>query len=87
MKDVGIPTKTLWEIKKEVCQTFGISAEDLEGRSRLKSMVMARKVFSFRCRQEAFSSLEEIGVALGGRDHTSIMHYLRTFPASALFKQ
>lgn len=80
MNGVKIPARNMWEIKKDVCKNFGISIEDLEGRSRLRSLVMARKLFAFRARNEAYCSLSEIGILLGGRDHTSIMHYLKSFP-------
>lgn len=74
------PKSGLEGLKKEVCDAFHISVEDLEGRCRLKTFTLARKVFALKARVQCHSSLSEIGAALGGRDHTSVIHYLRTFP-------
>ena len=81
-KDVSYfaPKSGLIELKVDVCKAFGITAEQLENRSRMRTLVMARKVFSVKARVQCHASLKEIGRALGGRDHTTIMHYLKTFP-------
>jgi len=76
----AIPQRTIHSLKMEVCGTFGITPEDIEGNSKQKTVTLARKIFAARAATEAAASLSEIGKALGGRDHTVIMYYLRSFP-------
>lgn len=76
----AMPKRTIHSLKLEICGAFGITQEEIEGNSKKKSITLARKIFAARARLEAGSSLSEIGAALGGRDHTVIMYYLRSFP-------
>lgn len=73
------PRNNMVQLKREICSSFGISEADLTGRCRTKSLVMARKLFAARARIQCGASLNEIGAMLGGRDHTTIMHYLKMF--------
>ena len=53
---------------------FNVTKTDLRGRSRSRSIVIPRQVAMFIMREETGVSLVDIGQALGGRDHTTIMH-------------
>lgn len=75
----GSPKKSMREVKAEVVDVFGISREDLEGRSRSRTLVMARKLFAARARVECGASMYEIGKMLGGRAHTTVKYYLDGF--------
>jgi hypothetical protein len=55
---------------------FGISIEDLMGRSRQRHLVIARCAVSFVMRERDELSFPMIGRRLGGRDHTTIMHQI-----------
>jgi len=66
----------LLRIKKHVCVMYGISFEDLEGKSRRRTLVIARKIFSSLARKNANASLREIGHSLGGRSGSCIFYYL-----------
>ena len=57
-----------------VAKFYGLSLDDLSGKSRDKSIVLPRQVAMYLVREETSSSLEQIGQMLGGRDHTTIMH-------------
>lgn len=72
------PKTNLRALREVICQNFGVTEEALTGRSRLQSIVTARKIFAARARLECGASLTEIGLALGGRDHSTIIHYLKT---------
>lgn len=74
------PKRTIHSLLMEICGTFGITQEEIVGPSKKKSVTLARKIFAARATLEAGASLSEIGKALGGRDHTVIMYYLRSFP-------
>lgn len=75
----ALPSRSIRSVKMEVCGMFGITEEDLAGKSRSKTMVLARKMFAIRARRDAGASLTEIGKELGGRGHTVIMYYLSSF--------
>jgi|YNPNPStandDraft_1061719.scaffolds.fasta_scaffold40324_2 chromosomal replication initiator protein len=62
------------EIIAAVSAHYGISEEELLGPSRHKEVVVPRQMVMYLARHEAGASLPEIGQALGGRDHTTILH-------------
>ncbi len=53
---------------------FGIAIADLTGRSRSAKIALQRQMVMYVMREETGASLPQIGAALGGRDHTTIMH-------------
>lgn len=57
-----------------VAKAFGLSTERLLGRDRSRAVALPRQIAMYLCREEAHVSLPQIGAALGGRDHTTIMH-------------
>jgi chromosomal replication initiator protein len=57
-----------------VAKSFGISMEALLGRNRSHEVVLPRQVAMYLLREEANISLPQIGEALGGRDHTTVMY-------------
>ena len=74
----GVPVKNMAEMLMAVCRGYGISLEKIQSHNRSKMVVQARKVFAVRAYKECGASSTEIGVALGNRDHTTILHYLKT---------
>jgi chromosomal replication initiator protein len=57
-----------------VASSFGITPEKLMGRDRSRAAALPRQVVMYLLRQEANVSLPQIGEALGGRDHTTVMY-------------
>lgn len=57
-----------------VAKYFGLSLEDIGGKSRDKAIVVPRQIAMYLVREETSASLEQIGQLLGGRDHTTVMH-------------
>ena len=57
-----------------VAATFGIDAKELLGKDRSREIALPRQVAMYLMREEANFSLPQIGAALGGRDHTTIMY-------------
>jgi chromosomal replication initiator protein len=57
-----------------VASYYAIEVEALCGQSRSKELVRPRHVAMFLAREEAGASLPQIGVAMGGRDHTTILY-------------
>ncbi|MBC7237394.1 MAG: hypothetical protein H5T69_16255, partial [Chloroflexi bacterium] len=49
-------------------------SDDITGRRRTRDIAMARQVVMYLARELTPMSLPQIGQALGGRDHTTVMH-------------
>jgi chromosomal replication initiator protein len=56
---------------------------DLLSKRRHKSIAMPRQVCMYLARKHTRFSLEEIGGYFGGRDHTTVMHAVRTIEEKA----
>ncbi len=65
---------SLQEIVKTVARFYGLSVEDLKSPRRSKAVALPRQVAMYLAREETDSSLLEIGKALGGRDHSTILY-------------
>jgi chromosomal replication initiator protein len=65
---------SLREIIAVVARHQNIPQSQLKSSSRRQSIVFARGIIVFLARELAGISYEEIGRALGGRDHTTIIH-------------
>ncbi len=66
---IGVPT-----IIAEVADYFQITRDELCGTSRSRSLVNARQIAMYLCRELTELSLPKIGQEFGGRDHTTVMH-------------
>jgi chromosomal replication initiator protein DnaA len=62
------------DVLNAVAEYYRISLEDLRGKQRDKHIVVPRHVAMYLMRQETEASLMEIGQALGGRDHSTVLH-------------
>jgi len=74
------PTRDLSmeDVVRKVSVLFGIDEESLVGKSRKKEIVEARQTAMFLCRNILDSSLSSVGMYFGGRDHTTVMHAIKT---------
>jgi len=72
----GFPVKmiTLEMIENVVCNYFGLKKDDLQSRSRTRSIAYPRQVAMYLAKTMTSSSLEEIGRYFGGRDHSTVKH-------------
>lgn len=57
-----------------VANTFGLTPERLLGRERSREVALPRQIAMYLIREEISTSLPQIGEALGGRDHTTVMY-------------
>lgn len=71
----GTALSTL-QIISEVCKEMLVTIDEVQGPSRKRHIVRARWEAIDRMRQRGLS-LNKIGLALGKRDHTTILHALR----------
>ena len=65
---------TIQDIINRVCTVFSVSEEEIVGKSRRKNIAEARQVVAYLSRKTLDMPLNSIGLHLGGRDHTTIMH-------------
>jgi chromosomal replication initiator protein len=61
-------------ILEATAEMFGLTIEDLVGKSRSRPLVTARQVAMYVVRQMTDFSYPAIGREFGGRDHTTVMH-------------
>ncbi len=69
---------TLQSIIDAVTGYYNIKLSDLQSRRRHKSVTEPRQVCMWLARKKTRFSLEEIGGYFGGRDHTTVMHSIKT---------
>ena len=72
------PQPTIQEIIDAVLGYYDIKLGDLMSKRRHKSIALPRQVCMWLARKHTRFSLEEIGGYFGGRDHTTVMHAVRT---------
>ena len=68
------PTPIEW-ILEAACKATHVRLSDVRGRRRDRYIVLRRRFIVKKMRDEGYS-LPQIGRALGGRHHTTILHYL-----------
>jgi chromosomal replication initiator protein len=70
----GEPDITSGAIMAQTASYFGVSLDDLCGTNRNRTLVNARQIAMYLCRELTDLSLPKIGQEFGGRDHTTVMH-------------
>jgi len=65
---------TIDTILEAVAHFYGVDLKVLKGHRRSRNIVVPRQVAMYLMREETDASLVEIGQALGGRDHTTVLH-------------
>jgi chromosomal replication initiator protein len=68
------PEITAATIMAATATYYGLSMDDLCGSSRSRTLVTARQIAMYLCRELTDLSLPKIGASFGGRDHTTVMH-------------
>ena len=66
------------EIQRVVCQYFNIPDDLLRGKSRKKEIAFSRQIAMYLSKEMTHYSLKSIGLHFGGRDHTTVIHAVRT---------
>jgi chromosomal replication initiator protein len=72
---------TIPQIVEAVLAVYNVRMSDLHSKRRNKSIALPRQICMYLARQKTRFSLEEIGNYFGGRDHTTVMHALKTIAA------
>ncbi len=69
---------TIQHIFDAVTAYYNVRLSDLQGKRRHKSIAFPRQVCMYLARRHTRYSLEEIGGYFGGRDHSTVLHAVRT---------
>jgi chromosomal replication initiator protein len=69
---------TIGRIITEISGYYSVKRADLLGKRRHKSIALPRQVGMYLARKYTRHSLEEVGAHFGGRDHTTVMHAVKT---------
>jgi chromosomal replication initiator protein len=72
---------TIQQILDNVTKYYNVRLSDLQSKKRHKSIAFPRQVCMYLARRHTRYSLEEIGGYFGGRDHTTVLHAVRTVGA------
>jgi chromosomal replication initiator protein len=65
---------SVMEVLEGISRFYNVDIELLKGKQRDREIVWPRQVAMYVMREQTNASLFQIGNALGGRDHTTIMH-------------
>ena len=65
-------------IQKVVCDYFDLPIELLKSKTRKREVVQARQIAMFFSKKMTKSSLANIGMHCGGKDHATVLHACRT---------
>jgi chromosomal replication initiator protein len=74
----GAGQPTIQSIIETVSRFYDVKLTDLLSKRRHKSVALPRQVCMWLARKHTRYSLEEIGGYFGGRDHTTVMHAIKT---------
>jgi chromosomal replication initiator protein len=65
---------TIDRIQDVVARRWGVTAEQLRSKARIKTLVVPRQIAMYLARDILQMQLIEIGQAFGGRDHSTVIH-------------
>jgi chromosomal replication initiator protein len=62
------------QIVSAVAKTYNLTIDRMLGRDRSREVALPRQIAMYLLREEANISLPQIGMTLGGRDHTTVLY-------------
>lgn len=65
-------------IQKVICDYFNMGLDQLKSKTRKREVVQARQIAMYFAKQMTKSSLANIGMHCGGKDHATVLHACRT---------
>ena len=67
-------SNTVEKIRDTVCDYFSLSVDAISTKSRKREVVQARQIAMYLSKQLTKNSLSSIGLAIGQRDHATVLH-------------
>lgn len=74
LKPAGTRRIGLEEVREAVLDVFDVDEQELTGSSRSRTVLLARQVGMYLCREMTGASLSEIGRAFGRSSHSTVKH-------------
>jgi len=65
---------SLDQLQETTAKYFNLSRRDLISKTRRANVARARQIAMYLCREKTHSSLADIGLAFGNRDHTTVLY-------------
>lgn len=62
------------QVMQLVASTYNITVDDLKSKKRMAKISVPRQIAMYICRVHLSETLPKIGIAFGGKDHTTVMH-------------
>lgn len=86
LKDIigSVRNVSLESIQKTVADYYKIKVAEFFSKKRTRAIARPRQVAMWLCREITSHSYPEIGDAFGGRDHTTVIHAVKTIEAARL---
>lgn len=75
---------SLQQIVDQVTVVYNVRLQDMQSKRRSRSIALPRQVSMYIARRKTHHSLAEIGGFFGGRDHTTVLHAIRSIEKSCL---
>ena len=66
-------------ISDAITKVMNVPFKDIEHKTRRKTIKDARKIYCYQMKDKLSWSLKEIGVSIGNRDHTTVIHNIQTY--------
>jgi len=77
MRDYLFAPQPMHAIIAQVAEKHGLTYREMLARRRARKIAWARQEAMWRCARETTESLPNIGRALGGYDHTTVLYGVR----------
>lgn len=74
----AVPRITIDEIQKAVCAHFRLDKSEMSSKRRVRSIARPRQVAMYLSKELTPRSYPDIGRRFGGRDHSTVIHAVRT---------
>ena len=81
------PELSIEDVVKKVSEISNVSEIEIVGKSRKMEVAEARQVSMYLCRKIIGTSLNNIGVFFGGRDHSTVIHAVKTIDEKIINKK
>lgn len=69
------------QLQEATAKYFNVTRRDLLSKSRRANIARARQMAMYLCREKTASSLSDIGLAFGNRDHTTVLYSISKIEA------
>tara|TARA_Y100000590_G_scaffold468024_1_gene649034 strand:- start:1008 stop:2390 length:1383 start_codon:yes stop_codon:yes gene_type:complete len=76
--DISFTTISINQIIRFICREMKVSERQIMGKTRVMNIALSRQIAMYFCKELTESSLANIGMNIGGRDHSTVVHACKT---------